>query len=96
MSCVLGGGVRWGLCPCFHSFLVVASDGSSSTSFSSSVLSDYGRVVVLVSLTATSSVWSSLTSQRYLVLLEFFGVYGIWRLQPVLIGSASCTGCIHA
>ncbi|KAG5404261.1 hypothetical protein IGI04_010380 [Brassica rapa subsp. trilocularis] len=33
-----------------------ASDGSSSTNFSRSVLDGYGRVVVLVSLTASSNV----------------------------------------
>lgn len=38
----------------FHSVLAMASDGSSNTSFSSSVLSCYERVVVLVSLTTIS------------------------------------------
>lgn len=47
-----------------------ACDGSSSNNFSSSVLVGYGCVVVLVSLTATSSVCFSLTSQRYIGMLK--------------------------
>ncbi|KAF2551659.1 hypothetical protein F2Q68_00035158 [Brassica cretica] len=49
-----------------------ACDGSSSNNFSSSVLIGYRRVVVLVSLTATSNIWFSLTSQRYIGLLKSF------------------------
>ena len=47
-----------------------ASDGSSSTNFSRSVLDGYGRVVVLVSLTASSNVRSLPTSQHHLGSLE--------------------------
>ncbi|KAL0656505.1 hypothetical protein Bca4012_077089 [Brassica carinata] len=60
---------------CAHVLIPVfdeACDGSSSNKFSSSVLIGYGRVVVLVSLTTTSSIWFSLTSQCYIGLLKSF------------------------
>ncbi|KAL0646834.1 hypothetical protein Bca4012_045125 [Brassica carinata] len=91
-----------------HSILAGASDGFSSSSFSSSVLDGYGRVMVLVSLTVTACVWSSLTSQHYMGLLELLVVvceailcrlgsdYGVQRLRPVFLGSAPCTGRIRA
>ncbi|KAF2544206.1 hypothetical protein F2Q68_00028614 [Brassica cretica] len=54
----------------FNPAAAEASDGSSSTNFSRSVLDGYRPVVVLVSLTASSNVRSLLTSQHHLGLLE--------------------------
>ncbi|KAG5378664.1 hypothetical protein IGI04_026506 [Brassica rapa subsp. trilocularis] len=68
MSSSVGIGCK--LAHVLHSILVGASDGFSSSSFSSSVLDGYERVVVLVSLTVTISVRSPLTCQHYLGLLE--------------------------
>ncbi|CAF2171469.1 hypothetical protein BRARA_G01713 [Brassica rapa] len=101
-------GIGWELAHGLHSVLAGASDGFRSSSFSSSVLDGYGRVVVLVSLTVTISVRSPLTSQHYLGLLEplvvvceaivcrLGSVYGVRRSRPFLLGSASCTGRIRA
>ncbi|CAN7049424.1 unnamed protein product [Brassica rapa subsp. trilocularis] len=106
MSSSVGIGCK--LAHVLHSILVGASDGFSSSSFSSSVLDGYERVVVLVSLTVTISVRSPLTCQHYLGLLEplvvvceaivcrLGSVYGVRRLRPFLLGSASCTGRIRA
>ncbi|CAN6930925.1 unnamed protein product [Brassica oleracea var. botrytis] len=67
-------GIGWEVAHVLHSVLAGAGDGFSSSSFSSSVLDGYGRVVVLVSLTVTISVRSLLTSQHYLGLLELLVV----------------------
>ena len=107
-SVVEFSGFRLGISLVLHFMLAGASDGFSSSSFSSSVLDGYGRVMVLVSLTVTISVRSPLTSQHYLGLLEplvvvceaivcrLGSVYGVRRLRPFLLGSASCTGRIRA
>ncbi|KAF3552421.1 hypothetical protein DY000_02008920 [Brassica cretica] len=103
-SVVEFSGFRLGISLVLHSILAGASDGFSSSSFSSSVLVGYGRVMVLVSLTVTACVWSSLTSQHYMGLLELLVVvceaivcrlgsdYGVQRLRPVFLGSTPCTG----
>ena len=97
-SVVEFSGFRLGISLVLHSILAGASDGFSSSSFSSSVLDGYGRVMVLVSLTVTACVRSSLTSQNYMGLLELFVVvcevivcrldsdYGVQRLRPVFLG----------
>lgn len=54
--------------------IVLASDGSNITNFSLSVTDSFGRVVFLVSLTATSSVRPSLTSQHLTGLFELHAV----------------------
>ncbi|KAL0662574.1 hypothetical protein Bca4012_099411 [Brassica carinata] len=68
------GGFRWDLALVLHSILVEASDGSSSSNYSSSVLDGFERVVVFVLLTATSNVRPSLTSQHYMGLIELLVV----------------------
>ncbi|KAF2554098.1 hypothetical protein F2Q68_00037216 [Brassica cretica] len=97
-------GFRLGISLVLHSILAGASDDFSSSSFSSSVLDGYGRVMVLVSLTVTACVRSSFTSQHYMDLLKFLVVvcaaivcrlgsdYGVQRLRHVFLGSAPCTG----
>ncbi|KAL0642453.1 hypothetical protein Bca4012_040743 [Brassica carinata] len=107
-SVVEFSGFRLGISLVLHSILAGASDGFSSSSFSSSVLDGYGRVMVLVSLTVTACVLSSLTSQHYMGLLELLVVvceaivcsldsdYGVQRLRHVFLGSAPCTGRIRA
>ncbi|KAG2243345.1 hypothetical protein Bca52824_094810 [Brassica carinata] len=101
-------GFRLGISLVLHSILAGASDDFSSSSFSSSVLDGYGRVMVLVSLTVTACVRSSFTSQHYMGLLKFLVVvcaaivcrlgsdYGVQRLRHVFLGSAPCTGRIRA
>ncbi|KAL0805311.1 hypothetical protein Bca101_097802 [Brassica carinata] len=97
------GGFRWDLALVLHSILVEASDGSSSSNYSSSVLDGFERVVVFVLLTATSNVRPSLTSQHYMGLIELLVVvceaivcrmgsgYGVRKLRPILLGSTTCT-----
>ncbi|CAG7895427.1 unnamed protein product [Brassica rapa] len=73
-SVVEFSGFRLGISLVLHFMLAGASDGFSSSSFSSSVLDGYGRVMVLVSLTVTACVRSSLTSQHYMGLFELLVV----------------------
>ncbi|KAG5411634.1 hypothetical protein IGI04_007953 [Brassica rapa subsp. trilocularis] len=73
-SVVEFSGFRLGISLVLHFMLAGASDGFSSSSFSSSVLDGYRRVMVLVFLTVTACVRSSLTSQHYMGLLELLVV----------------------
>ncbi|KAF2581297.1 hypothetical protein F2Q68_00006101 [Brassica cretica] len=94
---------RLGLCPCSFFVIALASDGSNITNFSLSVPDSFGRVVVLVSLTATSSVRPSLTSQHltglfelmsWLVLRSFRRVVLRWAIifKSGFIAEAKITG----
>ena len=100
-------GISWELALVLRSVFAGVSDGFSSSSFSWSVLDEYKRVVVLMSLTVTASVRSSLTSQHYMGLVELLVVvceaivcrlgsdYGVRRLWPFLLRSTSNIGRIR-
>ena len=67
-------GIGWELALVLHFVFAGVSDGFSSSSFSWSVLDEYGRVAVLMSLTVTVIVRSSLTSQHYMGLVKLLVV----------------------
>ncbi|KAF2554256.1 hypothetical protein F2Q68_00035155 [Brassica cretica] len=88
-------GLRGFLSGCAHVLIPVfdeACDGSSSNNFSSSVLIGYGRVVVLVSLTATSNIWFSLTSQLYIEVVSSFALFKRSLHEDQEIRFGSCFG----
>ncbi|KAG5400637.1 hypothetical protein IGI04_015244 [Brassica rapa subsp. trilocularis] len=67
--------------------------GCCSTNFSLSVLGNYGRLVVLVSLATSLNARSSITSQHHIGQARGrdYGVCG-----HVLLGKTSCAGRLRA
>lgn len=89
MFCPSWKRIAWNCAIVLISVIALASDGSKITNFSLSVPDSFGRVVVLVSLTATSSVRPSLTSQHLTGLFELHVVVHVAIVCKMEYGGCS-------